>query len=121
MVCPANIRTEIAHARRTRPERFSRSGVLDDDGFVEILERVHAQGMDPEHLALHIKRAIEGDELYVIPYPEVRDDLERIFGRILDAVPGEEELSPAGATQRVLALAEFREAARRRAAGHTLS
>lgn len=114
VLCPASIRSNISEAHLTRAAADA-SGVLTDDAFVESLREVYAHGMDPEHLALHLKRAIERDELYAIPYPEVRDDLERTFGRILDAVPDTDELDLEGAEQRLRALARFRESARARA------
>ena len=114
VLCPASIRSNIsdAHLTRTQP---AATGVLTDDEFVGALREVYSHGMDPEHLALHLKRGIERDQLYVIPYPEVRDDLEGTFGRILDALPDSDDLDPAGAASRERALAEFRTAARRRA------
>jgi NAD(P)-dependent dehydrogenase (short-subunit alcohol dehydrogenase family) len=114
VLCPAGIRSNIADSHLTRSEPTA-TGVLVDDEFVDELREVYSHGMDPEHLALHLKRAIERDQLYVIPYPEVRDDLEHTFGRILDAIPDVDDLAPAGAAERQQALAAFRAAARRRA------
>ncbi len=113
VLCPASIRSNISDAHLTRAQP-SATGVLSDDDFVSTLREVYSHGMDPEHLALHLKRAMEREQLYVIPYPEVRDDLEGTFGRILDAIPGTDDLDPAGAARRERALAEFRAAARRR-------
>ena len=111
---PAGIRSNISDAHLTR-EQPSATGVLTDDGFVGALREVYSHGMDPEHLAMHLKRAIEREQLYVIPYPEVRDDLEGVFGRILDALPDSDDLDPAGAASRERALADFRAGIRRRA------
>jgi NAD(P)-dependent dehydrogenase (short-subunit alcohol dehydrogenase family) len=113
VLCPASIRSNIAESHLTRSEPAA-TGVLVDDEFVDELREVYSHGMDPEHLALHLKRAIERDQLYVIPYPEVRDDLEHTFGRILDAIPDVDDLAPTGAAERQRALAAFRATARRR-------
>lgn len=114
VLCPASIRSNISESHLTRGAAEA-TGILTDDDFVGGLREVYSHGMDPEHLALHLRRAIEHDELYAIPYPEVRDDLERTFGRILDAVPDTDELAPEGVDQRLRALARFRADARRRA------
>lgn len=114
VLCPASIRSNISDAHLTRAQPAA-TGVLTDDDFVGSLREVYSHGMDPEHLALHLKRGIEREQLYVIPYPEVRDDLEGVFGRILDAIPATDDLDPAGAVRRERALAEFRTAARKRA------
>ncbi|KRA25303.1 dehydrogenase [Microbacterium sp. Root61] len=119
VLCPASIRSGIAEAHETRPETGAESGVLVDDGFVASLREVYSHGMDPEHLAMHLKRAIEAGELYAIPYPEVREQLERTFGNILDAVPDIDEIAPHGAQQRLEALEAFRAGSRRRVEAET--
>lgn len=113
VLCPANIRSGIAESVRLRQGTVSEdSGVMAGEGFLDALREVHDHGMEPEDLALHLKRAMEEGALYCIPYPEVREDLERGFGRILDAIPDVDELAPAAAAERVEALARFRESAR---------
>lgn len=110
VLCPANIRSNISEAHRTRPDLGGAdTGVRTDDVFLGALREVYSHGMDPETLAMHLKSAIERDELYVLPYPEVRADLERVFGRILDAVAEADELDPAGVADRMRALDDFRD------------
>ena len=115
VLCPANIRSGIADAHKTRPEPSESTGVVTDDDFVDALREVYSHGMDPEHLAVHLERSMAAGELYAIPYPEVRDNLERKFGSVLDVIPEVDELVPDGVERRLRALARFRAAARERA------
>lgn len=111
VLCPANIRSSIATSHELRPDGGVATGIRTDERFVSALTEVYRHGMDPEALALHLKRAMEAGELYAIPYPEVREDLERKFGSVLDAVPVVDELTPGGAAERTEALQQFRRAA----------
>lgn len=108
VLCPANIRTNIAAATAERPPLADASGVRVDEEFVGALRRVHESGMDPEVLALHLKAAMDAGELYAVPYPEVREEIERAFGRVLDAIPVADEIDPEGVERRMRALAAFR-------------
>ncbi len=101
--CPANIKTNIAEATRIRPEALKNTGYLVNEQTIESLKSIHIHGMEPEVLAGHIKTAVEQDQLYCIPYPEVKEGLEKHFKMILDAVPPMES-DPEGARERTEAL-----------------
>jgi NAD(P)-dependent dehydrogenase (short-subunit alcohol dehydrogenase family) len=87
VLCPANIRSNIAESVKTRPERYSESGYLVDDREIAALHEIYSQGMEPEELAGHVKAAIEDNRFYVIPYPEARGMLEAAFRQVIDALP----------------------------------
>jgi NAD(P)-dependent dehydrogenase (short-subunit alcohol dehydrogenase family) len=87
VLCPANIRSNIAESVKTRPAHLSNSGYQVDEREIAALHEIYAQGMDPEELAGHVKAAIEEDRFYIIPYPEARPMLEAIFQQVLDALP----------------------------------
>ncbi len=101
--CPANIKTNIAEATKIRPEALKNTGYLVNEQTIESLKSIHIHGMEPEVLAGHIKTAVEQDQLYCIPYPEVKEGLEKHFKMILDAVPPMES-DPEGARERTEAL-----------------
>lgn len=103
VLCPANIRSNIAEASRLRPARFGQSGYVENEDSIASLHSIHQHGMDPVELAQHVKRAIEANELYVIPYPEAKDSLRTHFDRIVDAVLPL-EADPEGARLRTEAL-----------------
>lgn len=87
VLCPANIKSNIAESVRTRPEKYGASGYAVDEREIAALHAIYSQGMDPEELAGHVKAAIEENRFYIIPYPEARPMLEAIFQQALDALP----------------------------------
>jgi NAD(P)-dependent dehydrogenase (short-subunit alcohol dehydrogenase family) len=87
VVCPANIRSNIAESVKTRPEKYAGSGYSVDEREIAALHEIYSQGMEPEELAGHVKAAIEESRFYVIPYPEARPMLEAAFRQVLAALP----------------------------------
>jgi NAD(P)-dependent dehydrogenase (short-subunit alcohol dehydrogenase family) len=109
VVCPANIKSNIAEASKLRPAQFGKSGYVENAQSIASLQSIHAFGMEPEQLAEAIKQGVEDNQLYVIPYPEVRDELDKHFREIVDSVSPMES-DPEGTRQRVEALANWRAA-----------
>lgn len=103
VLCPANIKSNIAEASRLRPAQFGQSGYVENEDSIASLHSIHQHGMDPVELAEHVKRAIEANQLYVIPYPEAREGLRAHFDRIVDSVLPL-EADPEGARLRTEAL-----------------
>ena len=101
--CPANIKSNIAEATYTRPERLKNTGYVVNEQSVDSLRRIHSAGMEPVDLANHMKRGIEDEQLYIIPYPEAKEGLETHFKEILDSVLPM-EADPEGVKQRNEAL-----------------
>ncbi len=87
VLCPANIKSNIAESIRTRPDKYGQSGYAVDEREIAALHEIYSQGMEPEELAGHVKAAIEENRFYIIPYPEARPMLESIFQQALDALP----------------------------------
>jgi NAD(P)-dependent dehydrogenase (short-subunit alcohol dehydrogenase family) len=103
-VCtPANIRSNIAEASKLRPAKFGTSGYVENEESIASLHSIHQHGLDPEKLAEAIMQGVQENALYIIPYPEVREGLEKHFTVILDSVAPMES-DPEGAKQRVEAL-----------------
>lgn len=107
VVCPANIKSNIAEASKLRPARYGRSGYVENEQSIASLHSIHQHGLDPEQLAQAILTGIKDNALYIIPYPEVRDELAKHFQEIVDSVAPMES-DPEGARQRVEALANWR-------------
>lgn len=103
VVCPANIKSNIAEALRHRPARFGESGYVENEEAITSLHSIYAHGMEPVVLAGHIKRGIEENKLYIIPYPEAKEALKKHFDEIVDAFPPI-ETDPEGARKRTEAL-----------------
>lgn len=103
VLCPANIKSNIAEASRLRPAQFGQSGYVENEDSIASLHSIHQHGMDPVELAEHVKRGIEENQLYVIPYPEMKDGIRAHFDRIVDSVLPL-EADPEGARLRTEAL-----------------
>jgi NAD(P)-dependent dehydrogenase (short-subunit alcohol dehydrogenase family) len=106
VVCPANIRSNIAESSRLRPAKFGDSGYVENEEAIASLHSIYRHGMEPEALARHIMRGVENNDLYIIPYPEAREGLEARFRAILESVPGL-ETDPEGVKQRNEAMANW--------------
>jgi NAD(P)-dependent dehydrogenase (short-subunit alcohol dehydrogenase family) len=102
VLCPANIRSNIAHSTDTRPAHLSNTGYLVDDLSTQTLQDFYDMGMDPEVLAQHVKKGIEDERLYILPYPEEREALTKHFQIIIDSVLPM-ETDPEGVAKRMAA------------------
>lgn len=103
VVCPANIKSNIAEATLTRSAEYGASGYVEGEAAIASLHSIYQHGMEPVTLAEHIKRGIEENALYIIPYPETKDMLAQHFNAILESIPPL-ETDPEGAKKRVEAL-----------------
>lgn len=106
VVAPANIKSNIAEATKTRPAEFGESGHAADEAEIASLHSIYRHGMEPVDLANHIRRGIEEGQLYIIPYPESKDGLRRHFDAIVEAVLPL-EADPEGAAKRTQAFREW--------------
>jgi NAD(P)-dependent dehydrogenase (short-subunit alcohol dehydrogenase family) len=107
VLCPANIRSNIAEATKLRPAAFGESGYVANEETIASLHSIHIHGMDPVELAQHLKDAIVANQLYCIPYPEEHDNLIAHFKAITDAVLPM-KADPEGARRRTEALNAWR-------------
>ena len=84
VLCPANIRSNIYKAVEIRPPHLQNTGYNVSEKTIEFLRSIHAEGMDPIELAEWLKRGIENDQLYIIPYENAQQMLEENFQRLKD-------------------------------------
>ena len=106
VVCPANIKSNIAEATLTRSAAYGESGYVEGEEAIASLHSIYQHGMEPEVLAAHVMQGIRDNALYIIPYPETKDMLQQHFQAILDSIPPL-ETDPEGAERRVKALMEW--------------
>ena len=111
VLCPANIKTNIAESVKTRPDKYAGSGYAVDEREIAALHEIYSHGMEPEELAGHVKAAIEENRFYIIPYPEARGMLEAKFQDVLDALPPPES-DAEGQAKRNKAMMDYIEARR---------
>lgn len=103
VLCPANIKSNIAEAVRIRPAKFSNTGYVETQEAIDSLHSIYIHGMEPVDLATHVKRGIEENKLYIIPYPESKEMLRKHFDEIVGSVLPM-EADPEGAKKRTEAL-----------------
>jgi len=108
VLCPANVKSNIAEAIKTRPAKYSDSGYDYDEQTIESLQRIYSQGMEPVELAQHVLEAVKKNQLYIIPYPESRQPLKAHFEAIMAALPPEDS-DPQGVAKRQAAMARYRD------------
>lgn len=106
VICPANIKSNIAEASKLRPADLGPSGYREDEATIQSLHSIHRHGMEPVELAEWTKKGIEKGDLYIIPYPEAKEQIRAHFDRIVDAVLPI-EADPEGAKARTQALMEW--------------
>jgi len=106
LLCPANVNTNIAESVSTRPAHLKESGYRVDDEVISSLKTLYAAGMDPEELARHVLAGVKKNQLYIIPYPEVRAALKAHFDTVLAALPPEDS-DVAGVAKRQAAMARW--------------
>jgi NADP-dependent 3-hydroxy acid dehydrogenase YdfG len=106
VLCPGNVNTNIAEACSTRPKQLENTGYHLDESIVEAFRHIHSAGMDPETLAEHVKEAMTRNQLFVIPYPEMRKRVADHFESILGVFPPMES-DVAGVAKRQAAMVRF--------------
>lgn len=99
VLCPAAINSNIHNAGDTRPANLAKTGYLMDEKAISTLRTIYEGGMDPVDLANWVKKGIEAEQLYIIPYPEEREALEKHFKEIVESVLPM-EADPEGARKR---------------------
>ena len=107
VLCPANVNTNIAESVVTRPPEFSNSGYHFDDDVLASLRKIYSAGKDPVELAEDVLKGVRENNLYIIPYPEVRQGLQNHFADIIASLPPE-DADPDGVAKREAAMAEYR-------------
>lgn len=106
VLCPGNVNTNIAEAVHTRPAHLGNSGYHIDDEVMDAFRNIYSAGMDPVTLAEHTMEAMSRNQLYVIPYPEMRQRLVDHFESILACFPPPDS-DPEGVTRRQAAMVRF--------------
>jgi NAD(P)-dependent dehydrogenase (short-subunit alcohol dehydrogenase family) len=100
VLCPASVRSDIAHALDRRPADLAEgSSFTADPRFVEAQARLYSGGMDPVELAQHVAHAIEQELLYVLPFTETRAGLESHYAGIIAAYDAYETDADAAAAR----------------------
>jgi len=83
VVCPGGIKSNIGESTFTRPEKYQNTGYNVTDDTIAFMRHHYSFGIEPVDLAKIIKKAIEDEILYVIPFPDpekaLRENLEHVI------------------------------------------
>ena len=92
LLCPGAVNTNIHESVLSRPAHLRNTGYYGADPEVFArLKQIIAVGMEPETLAKHVLKAVEEDQLYILPYPEFRETLEEIHERVMASLARPED------------------------------
>ncbi|MDR0839705.1 MAG: SDR family NAD(P)-dependent oxidoreductase [Oscillospiraceae bacterium] len=83
VLCPQNINSNIFACQLYRPESLAPTGYNTTETTMAFLKNMHSQGMDPVELAGWLKRAIENDQLIVLPYDNAEEMLRGNYERYI--------------------------------------
>jgi short-subunit dehydrogenase len=86
VLCPGLVATRIMEAERNRPGGERSSSINPSaSGMIEYLRRTIPTGMPPSEIAACVVEAMRENRLYVLPHPQV---LEQVRQRIQDIETG---------------------------------
>jgi len=97
-LCPGGIATNIHEATYMRPEHLKNTGYLVNEQTIEFERNFNARGIDPVELAKLLKKGIENEVLYILPFPEpdkmLREHLEHLINyTTLEGMERQDELN----------------------------
>jgi NAD(P)-dependent dehydrogenase (short-subunit alcohol dehydrogenase family) len=84
VLCPSNMQSDATEAIYSRLEHLEATGYKTDGKPVSSPGSTHLQRMDPLELAGWLKRGIENEQLYILPFPNAEQMLRDNFQRVLD-------------------------------------
>jgi len=88
VLCPGAVNTNIHEAVLTRPKHLSSTGYYGaDPAVMKSLKDVIAPGYDPVELGEIVVRAVQNDQLYVIPYAEFSGPMQQRLDMALKVIP----------------------------------
>jgi NAD(P)-dependent dehydrogenase (short-subunit alcohol dehydrogenase family) len=88
VLCPGAVNTNIHEAVLTRPKHLSNTGYYGADPTVmKSLKEVIAPGYDPVDLGEIVVRAVQENQLYVIPYAEFSGPMQERLNLALKVIP----------------------------------
>src|SRR4249919_2355181 len=88
VLCPGAVNTNIHEAVLTRPKHLANTGYYGADPVVmKSLKEVISPGYDPVELGEIVVRAVQANQLYVIPYAEFSGPMQQRLDMALAVIP----------------------------------
>lgn len=87
ILCPGAVNTNIHRSVESRPEKYGRTGYYGrDEAVFARLKSVIESGFDPVDLGRIVKRAVEDNTFWVLPYPEFIGTIEHQHEEVVAAL-----------------------------------
>jgi NAD(P)-dependent dehydrogenase (short-subunit alcohol dehydrogenase family) len=83
-LCPGGIRSNIGESTYTRPRHLANTGYNVTEKTIEFMRKHYSYGIDPVELAKILKKGIEDEVLYILPFPEPEKMMQDIAGRLVN-------------------------------------
>ncbi|MEE8413430.1 MAG: SDR family NAD(P)-dependent oxidoreductase [Dehalococcoidales bacterium] len=83
-LCPVGIKTNIGESSYTRPEHLQNTGYNTNEKTIEFMRHHYSFGIEPVELAQILKKGIENEQLFVLPFPDPEERLRDNFERIIN-------------------------------------
>ncbi|MEE8419259.1 MAG: SDR family NAD(P)-dependent oxidoreductase [Dehalococcoidales bacterium] len=80
--CPVGIDSNIGEASYTRPQHLEDTGYNTTDETIEFMRHHYSFGIDPVELARILKKGIEAEQLFIVPWDDPEKELRANFERI---------------------------------------
>ena len=81
-LAPGGIRSNIGESSYTRPKELENTGYNTTEETIQFMRKHYSYGVDPVELAKILKKGIEDEVLYVLPFPDpekmMRENSERL-------------------------------------------
>jgi NAD(P)-dependent dehydrogenase (short-subunit alcohol dehydrogenase family) len=88
VLCPGAVNTNIHEAVLTRPKHLSNTGYYGaDPNVMKSLKEVIAPGYDPVDLGEIVVKAVQANQLYIIPYAEFSGPMQARLDLALAVIP----------------------------------
>jgi NAD(P)-dependent dehydrogenase (short-subunit alcohol dehydrogenase family) len=88
VLCPGAVNTNIHEAVLTRPKHLSNTGYYGaDPNVMKSLKEVIAPGYDPVDLGEIVVKAVQANQLYIIPYAEFAGPMQARLDLALAVIP----------------------------------
>lgn len=88
-LCPAGIKTNIGESSYTRPKALAATGYNTNEKTIAFMRHHYSFGIDPVELAKILKKGIEDEVLFILPFPEPEKMMRNLVERMVNYTTAE--------------------------------
>jgi NAD(P)-dependent dehydrogenase (short-subunit alcohol dehydrogenase family) len=83
-LCPGGIISNIGESSYTRPTHLENTGYNTNEKTIEFMRHHYSFGIEPVELAQILKKGIENEQLFILPFPDPEETLRENFQRMIN-------------------------------------